>query len=152
MADPKTKGRAAPAKEAPVEPTPPDQWQQDELMRLPSGNVARMKRPGLMTLASRGLIPNPYLGPIRKLLAGRNGSGNTDEERWAIFDENYQAYVGVAQLALVEPRLITDREPGPGEIGPEKLSDQDLLWIYFNYAEGDESVIATFRARPAPLV
>lgn len=152
MAEPRAKGRAAPAKEDTVSPTPADQWQQDDLIRLPSGPVARMKRPALMTLASRGMIPNPYLDPIRKLLAGRNGSGNTDEERWKIFDENYQAYLGVAQLALIEPRLVTDRDPGPGEIGPQHLSDQDLLWIYFNYTEGDDSVIATFRARPAPLV
>ena len=65
-----------------AQPTPAAQWDQaPKLYRLPSGNIARLARPALMVLAARGLIPNPYLAAIRKLLAGRDLT-KTDAERW----------------------------------------------------------------------
>jgi hypothetical protein len=39
----------------------------------------------------------------------------------------------LASLILVKPRLVLDREPGEGEIGPSQLSWGDVEGLYYSY-------------------
>jgi len=129
-----------------VAPTPAAQWGQDALYRLPSGHVARLRRPSLMAMAVNGLIGNPYL---KRLLSGSD-TALTDADRWERYDQNARGFVACAELCLIEPKLAVDRPPQAGEIVPAQLSDADLLWLYFTFAEGDEPQVAPFRVEGQP--
>ncbi len=120
---------------------PAADWGQADLYRLPSGHVARLRRPGLMVMAVGGLISNPHL---KRMLAGRDVA-LTDEARWKVFEENARGFLACAELCLVEPRLAVDRPPQSGEIRPEQLADADLIWLYFEFAEGSAQQVTPFR-------
>lgn len=127
-------------------PTPADAWGAADLCRLPSGHVARLRRPALMAMAVGGMITNPYL---QRMLAGRDVALD-DAARWKTYAENARGFLACAELCLVEPRLALDRPPEAGEIRPEQLSDADLLWLYFSYASGGDEQVAPFRVPIGP--
>ena len=129
----------------PIAPTPADVWREGELIRLPGcGHVARLKRPSLTALAgTTNGVPNPLSPAVLRLIAGRPTT--TLEERIENVKSNSRAFMEVAALCLIEPRLVLDGEPGPGEIGPQDLSDTDYTWIYYTYVEGVASEVVPFR-------
>jgi hypothetical protein len=128
--------------DTPAATTPAADWGQADLYKLPSGNLARLKRPALMIMAVNGLINNPYL---KRLLAGRDLTAQTEDARWKALEENARGFLACAELCLVEPRLAVDRPPQTGEIRPDQLSDADLLWLYYTFAEGSAEQAAPFR-------
>jgi hypothetical protein len=140
----KPRGRAVPPKVAAPVVTPASTWNANGLYRLPSGNVARLRRPGLLALAGQGTIPNPISAEVLRRITTDEPAPQTDEERDRIIRTNSKAYLEVAALALVEPRLIVDREPdhAASEIGPADLSDDDLLWIFYTFVQGGEHATA----------
>jgi len=137
---------------APAATTPAAEWGAADLYRLPSGNIARLKRPALLAMAVNGLIANPYL---RRFLVGRDSLAQpSEEERWRIYEENARGFLACAELCLVEPRLAVDRPAQAGELRPDQLSDADLQWLFFVFAEGNAEQVAPFRvaseSAPAP--
>jgi hypothetical protein len=125
-------------------PTPAAEWRQGALYRLPSGFIARLKRAPLLALIGRGLIPNPYAQQVKVLLAIRDAA-DTEAKRAAVLEENARAFLYIASLEFIEPRLVLEGVPGEGEIGPEDLSDRDLIWLYYDLAEGVADDVALFR-------
>jgi hypothetical protein len=134
------------AETTPPATTPAEAWGAADLYRLPSGNIARLRRPALLVMAVNGLISNPYL---KRFLTGRD-TALTDEERWRTYEENARGFLACAELCLVEPRLAVDRPPEKGEIRPEQLSDADLQWLYFAFAQGGAEQAAPFRVESQP--
>lgn len=129
----------------PTATTPAEQWGAAELYRLPSGHVARLRRPALLAMAVGGLIGNPYL---RRFLVGRDSPAQPSEEQnWHIYEENARGFLACAELCLIEPRLAVDRPAQAGEIRPEQLSDADLQWLYFSFAQGGAEQVAPFRVK-----
>ena len=130
-----------PTPPAPAAATPARDWRrattEGELYILPgSGHVARLRRPSLMALMVRGVAPNPLSAEVVRMLA----LGTPDEHESARLDSfkrNAKAYLEIAALAFVSPRLILNREPNPDadEIGPDQVCDSDLMFIY-QLAEG----------------
>ena len=133
----------------PIQPTPASAWAQaaeGELYTLPgSGHIARLRQVSLVALAAGPGVPNPIL---RLLAVEGTVDKETDQEKMDAYKRQARAFLEVAALALVEPRLVLDREPDPakGEIGPQHLADQDLLWIYYDLVGGRAARLATFRA------
>lgn len=139
-------------------PTPTDaaQWRQQrqhgELVTLPGcGHVARLVRPSLTALAAAtNGVHNPLTQEVLALAAGRPAA--TEAERLGNYRRNARAYVEAAALCLREPRLILDREPSTGEIGPDDLADYDYVWFYYTWIGGPDADVAPFRVagEPAP--
>lgn len=124
--------------------------------RLPgSGNVARLKRPSLLAMAARGTsIPNPLSAEVLRYLTDKGDPlGEWDEEkRNEVYVKNAIAFVHIAVLCFVEPKIVTDRIPNydKGEIGPEQLSDLDYQWITFSFVEGSVERTDPFRIDDGP--
>ena len=70
----------------------------------------------------------------------------------AFYQKNCRAYLEAAALCFIEPRLILDREPKEGEIGPGDLTDFDYSWLYYSWIQGVDEDIAPFRigTKPTP--
>jgi len=124
--------------------------------RLPgSGNVTKLRRPSLMALAARGTsIPNPLSAEVLRYVTDRGDVLNerTDEERNEIYVKNAIAFVHIAVLCFVEPKLVADRAPNyeKGEIGPENISDLDYQWIVYSFVEGSVERTDPFRVDKWP--
>lgn len=128
-----------------AQPTPAREWGKAHLYTLPSGNVARLKRPAVLALASNG--HNPVSAKVMLEIYSTKEQPKTDEEKLAQIKTNSQRYLEVLALTFIEPKLVIDREPDydAGEIGPGDLSDTDLLWVYWTFVEGDAKATAAFR-------
>lgn len=134
-------------------PTPASAWrrtrEEGELIRLPgSGNVARLVRPSLTTMAlTNGGVPNPLSSVVQRFIAGSAGltPARDAAEQWEIYKKNTRALQEIAVLCLAEPKLALDRPPSEGEIGPEDLTDLDYSWIYYTWLEGAAENVAPFR-------
>jgi hypothetical protein len=126
-------------------PTPARAWGAVHTYQLPSGNVARLKRPAVLALAAKG--HNPVSQAVMLELYDRKAQPATDVEKLAQITANSQKYLEVLALAFVEPKLVIDRDPDydAGEIGPHDLDDGDLLWIYWTFIEGVAAHFAQFR-------
>lgn len=140
------------ADEKPTQPTPAQEWHkpQGDLYRLPgSGNVARLRRPSMLAMAAKaGHIPNPLTDEVRRFLATTQDADKMSEaQQINSYEKNVKAYVQIAALAFVEPKLILDREPNysAGEIGPGDVPDLDYLWIWGSVVSGGMAEIAPFR-------
>lgn len=140
---------------APSEPMPTDltaaelaqRFAKADLYRLKgSGQYARLRRPSLLALVAKGTIPNPYATAITRLL-GVTETPKTDEEKIDLLKRNATAFMGVAELCFVEPRIVSDRAPNyaAGEIAAEDLTDQDLLWLFYEFSQEVDSAVAPFR-------
>src|SRR5215470_5350014 len=93
----------------PLVPTPASEWRkardEGELIRLPGcGHVARLRRPNLTVLAATtNGVPNPLTPSIMHLLSSPPALDNA--ARIENVKRNSRAYLEVAVLCLVEPRL-----------------------------------------------
>lgn len=124
--------------------------------RLPgSGNVAKLRRPSLYAMAARGTsIPNPLSAEVMRYVTDKGDvlGERSEDERNEIYIKNAIAFVHIAVLCMVEPKLITDRTPNyeKGEIGPENLADLDYQWITFSFVEGSVERTDSFRVDKWP--
>lgn len=150
------RGRTVPANaDAQKTVTPANAWkrqaQDGELYELPgSGNIARMRRPSLTAMAvEAGHLPNPLASEIMQLFAQRGDplAQPTPEEQIEAFKQNGLAYIKIAELCFVEPRLVLDRAPNyeAGEIGPGDVPDADYVWIANTLVEGEAESLLPLR-------
>jgi hypothetical protein len=70
-----------------------------------------------------------------------------DEERVQNVQRNSRAFLEVAALCLVEPKLALDHEASDDELEPQDLSNLDYAWIYYSFVEGTVNDIAPFRVK-----
>lgn len=100
-----------------------------------SGMEVTFQMPNLYTLIlSHIKIPNPSTARILELLEGAGLlSTATPAQQAAYARDTLMGAMELASLCLVEPRLVLDREPGEGEVGPEAFAHSDwgeLLSIF----------------------
>lgn len=150
-----TKGRTPPSAEEQSRPapvtSPVDEWysasEDGELYRLPgSGKVARLRRPSLYALLTQASeMPNKFSKDITRLLA--QSASYEERERLERLNQNARAFQEVAALCFVEPAFALDRAPvrSSGEIGPGQLTDQDYLWLFYQFVEGQADDLQSFR-------
>lgn len=118
-----------------------------ELITLPgTGLIVRAVRRSLTALAATANgVPNPLSAAVLRLMA--SPPPKNDDERVENVKRNSRAFLEVAALCLVEPRLAIDHEAADDELAPEDLSNLDYAWIYYSFVEGTVSDIAPFRVR-----
>ncbi len=124
-------------------PTGAGDWRNDTtVMALPSGNVARLRRPQLFTWLAEGEIPNPLRAAVVEI-AGEDTSGEvvTPEAR-------ARALFWIVARCFVDPVVVTDVDAGPGELHIRDIDDADKFRVV-EWAMGEVAAMAGFRAGPA---
>lgn len=126
--------------------TPAVEWRMAQLVRFPSGNVARLRQVSIINMIAFGRIPNALLETAKEF-AGPGVDINervNDPEQFAEF-VRFTHFV--AEQAFVEPRLVIDpqQEPQEGEISILDLSDGDLMFVV-NWTQGRARSLEPFRA------
>lgn len=96
--------------------------------------VAKIKRPSLLFLASKGGIPNSLLSTAGKMFTGNTSDVNNKEMLKEIYDVCYT----MAQSALVEPTVEDIEKAGMS------LTDEQLMFI-FNYTQTGVKALEKFR-------
>lgn len=94
--------------------------------------VARVRRPSMMGLASKGKIPNSLLSTANTLFA--KGSGSMDINNEEMMNNMLKLMEIIAEETLVEPSLTEIEEAGL------TLSDDQYLAIFMYTQEGIQSV------------
>lgn len=137
--------------------TPANEWGEDVddgvYYRLPgSGKVAKLRRPGLMGMASEaGYIPNPISDDIMRFLADNSNdqfSNMTPQKRMEVFKKNTEAFIDMARLCFMEPRVAPKgrkADRAKGEINPRDITDWDYNWLVYSFVEGSLERVAPFR-------
>ncbi len=118
------------------------EWKAGEIVQLPSGKVAKLRRPDALSLLLRdGRLPDA-LGPL--IFGGKNdGTGVGSIE---LTPESLTALVPILdQLAVacfVEPRVI-EKSAGPGDDGllPSDIAFNDKLFL-FQWVFGEAGTLA----------
>lgn len=128
--------------------TPAHAWNLEGLYELPSGNIARLKRPGVLALASMSNGHNLISDAVLSRVNEAADAPTTPEERAAVIRRNGAVYSAVARLVFVAPRIVPEGvEPKyeAGEIAIGDLTDDDLYFAYYTIAQGDARSVAPFR-------
>lgn len=117
-----------------------NEWRDSRIkeMTLPSGNVIKLKRAGLMDLIEQGGIPDT-LGPLAAELASKQQVKilNVDELKRYVEIVNL-----VVKASAVEPR-VSD-EPGDNSLGVREMDFTDRVQIYL-WANGVATTLRPFR-------
>jgi hypothetical protein len=127
-------------KTIPTEATTADAWKRDEeeLVELPSGNTARLKRPQLSVMIRRGEIPNPLLEAAASMAVD-------------VLPENLAEAVELTDVlvasAFVEPKIALV-DAGPDELPIEALSDPDKGFVA-HWIKDPVAAMSTFRGERA---
>lgn len=122
------------------------EWKAGEIVQLPSGKVAKLRRPDALSLLLRdGRLPDA-LGPL--IFGGKNeGAGVGAIE---LTPESLTALVPILdQLAVacfVEPRVVekaVEKSAGPGDDGllPSDIAFNDKLFL-FQWVFGEAGTLA----------
>lgn len=161
-------------KTAPKKPTSAKAWKKNkgEELELPSGNVALVKRPGMLEFIKKGLVPDTLMPTVDE--AVRKGKGLPpaqttellkDPTKIAAMEEMTDR---VLCTVVVEPQVTffkyTEEQEAAGEIPegfnvgddiPEDERDEDLLYsddvdledkmFIFQYAVGGTRDLERFR-------
>lgn len=98
--------------------------------------VCELRRPSLLTLASKGAITNPLMQTARKIFyAGISGKDGGK------FDEESKVLLEIARAALVNPTFAELEKNGV------ELTDEQLILI-FQYTQEGAKALERFRKLP----
>lgn len=133
-----------------------------KLVEMPSGNVARLGRPGMQSFVTRGLIPNSLMDPIQKAIAQGKDPDPAEMRNLASEPEAMMQFFLLIDDVCVEvfqdPKLhhILDDEGNPVERDENLLYvdevDSDDKMFAFNYAVGGTQDVAQFRQEQKELL
>lgn len=123
------------------------QWKSGEIVQLPSGKVAKLRRPdALSLLLHNGRLPDA-LGPL--IFGGKNEEAGVAEIE--LTPESLTALVPILdQLAVacfVEPRVVeparSEKSAGPGDevLVPSDIAFNDKLFL-FQWVFGEAGTLA----------
>ncbi len=116
---------------------------QGELVALPpflEGQpfVARLKKPSLLGLAAKGVIPNPLLSVAASLFNGKLAQAQPAQTGGEAFKETADMFHIIAENALAQPTMAELEAQGIG------LTDMQYLAI-FNYTQLGVKGLSSFR-------
>lgn len=112
-----------------------------DVLTLASGLTVRLRRPDITVAIAKGLVPSNILQTFMKL------QGQTKD---AVEADDIQALLSLqrimAELALVEPKVVNEPDYGNGEISIDDLESSDLDEIW-NYVNGGIASVELFRKK-----
>lgn len=121
--------------------TSPSQWKQGEVVQLPSGCVARLKRPDVIDLImDNGKVPDvlmPLIFGNKGVKQGRQP--NADEITPDMLEMLLPTLRKMVKACFVEPRVMD--EPDDNSIGVDDVAFADKLWV-FQWAIGGQAQVA----------
>jgi len=148
-------------------PTSALQWKKTSSggtpIRVPSGNVALVKRAGLQVFLAQGIIPNSLMEFVTKSLKGNykpkvedlDLSPDTMRDMMSLVD-------AVTVQSCIEPRVWPIPQDVKGNGMQSEYRDQDKLYVdevdvedkmfIFNYAVGGTADVESFRKEFAAVV
>ena len=103
--------------------SPQSDWgplEKTELVKLPSGRVARLKRPSMFHLIKTGRVPNPLLQKVLKKTEER-GELEADAALFEFMEE-------FAAACFVEP-IVWVKQPIKGGIPITNLDDAEIAFV-----------------------
>jgi hypothetical protein len=98
--------------------------------------VARIKRPSLLALMSKGKIPNSLKVKVNELFQVGGSALDVDDEE--MLNDLYDILEIFAEASLIEPTLSDIKEAGL------ELTDEQLMFI-FTYSQGGIKALESFR-------
>lgn len=107
----------------------PDEW-------MLSTGLATVRMPDLFQiLATVDAVPSQIMIDVLNLLDQEGAELPTVDpaQKFLRKRNKIRGMYSLASLILVSPRLILDRAPGDGEIGPDQLSWGDLEGLFYGY-------------------
>lgn len=135
-------------------------------VRLPSGNVALLRRMGVETFLKVGLIPNSLVSIVQEQITAAKGGAEPDEEAigeemTAILDDPkklqdvFDMADGILVLVCAQPRV--HKTPGPEEerdaalLYADEVDMEDKMFI-FTWAVGGAEDAASFRKEQSAML
>ena len=128
--------------------TPASAWRRDvENVKLPSGNVARLRRSNMLSIIRNSEnVPNFLAARVTENLSGKRKAKSAPAEPMSVKDAIDSVFF-LAMAAFDYPQVV-DREPVTAdEVNIAHLSEDDIAYAA-SYATGDATAIeavATFR-------
>jgi hypothetical protein len=145
-----------PKKDESMEVTAPRAWvskRRGELVELPSGNVARLRKVEIFEIVATGSIPDSLSALISEVIAATEKGTTPDDQKLqeefaqtVTVEELAQMVARVVPLVFAEPRLVAEpRQPDydAGELALEDVDWDDRLFA-FNWAMGEVGIVADF--------
>lgn len=147
-------------------PTPAAQWKgkqnTTEDLLLPSGNVAKVRRPGMQAFVTAGIIPNSLLGIMMKELerGGAQQPFNPDEIVGDIqnnpekLNDLMELVDSVLVHCVLEPKVELPTkgvERDPNTLYADEVDLEDKFFI-FQYAVGGSRDLERFREGSAAML
>ena len=151
-------------------------------IEMPSGNIAKVRIPGLPTLMAQGLIADSLMPMVNKAIEqGKSGkapkkSKTTDQEIAELmqdprkFEDMMDTFDKVLVACVVEPKVVyykytEENAPTPdlvGKVLPNEERDDEVLYsdevdmddksFLFNLVSGGTRDLETFRRQQSQLV
>lgn len=129
-----------------------------EDLDLPSGNVALVKRPGMESFITEGIIPDSLMSIINDAIA--KGRGMPPEKMAEIskdpktVNDMMDAMDRILVKVVIEPKVLLHKDP-EGNVLPEEARDDEAIYtddvdfedkaFIFNYAVGGTRDLERFR-------
>lgn len=135
------------------QPTPAHAWKkQVEMVTLPSGNVAALKKPSVLNmLMTDGDIPEAFARQISDSISGNSRNAKPTNE--VVVKQNelpqlIQFADRVCVAAFINPCIVQEREPDydNGEIALDDVNTEDRLFVMawsMGETGGESSTTAT---------
>lgn len=126
-----------------------NKWRESlyEIVRLPSGNVAKLKRVSLLGLAAQGQLPDFFTGIV---VSSMNGSNQGIANPKAIPEMN-KAMTVICKECFVSPQIVDDN-PNDTQITMHDLTDMDKAFVVKWASGGKAEALRTFPTGQNPGV
>lgn len=110
-----------------------------EFITLGSGLTIKIKRPSVNTMVKTGQLSTELANAAIKVQQGGNPTAD-DMKKYVEYNER------IIQLAVVEPKVVTDPNYDAGEVSVDDFADLDRSEIVL-FVNGGLNELAKFRAR-----
>lgn len=149
--------RKLPKDKEAVQPTSAKAWKKNgATLQLPSGNAMRLKNPGIMELASKGLVPNALMAVIMDAI--KKGKEPKPEEIMSenieindMFEMMDKAIIEMAQEPEVFPLPEQGEKRDPDAVYIDDIDQEDKMFIW-GWATGGTDDVEQFRKERAGLL
>lgn len=134
----------------PTTPTSASNWKKSgAVLTLPSGNVVRVKNPGIMGMAHAGMVPNGLMSLIMDSV--QKGSEPKAEELFSAdlkVDEMFQMIDSAVLMMVVEPEIhsVPDspEERNPDLLYIDDINEEDKMFLW-QWSTGGTTDVEQFR-------
>lgn len=139
----------------PLQPTSGKAWRRSrlagELVKLPSGNVARLRRPDLLDMVMSGQVPDSLTPIVEKAFFEAPDEQSREETGRAFVQEAGLAGFNellrlICQAAFLEPHIMDDPQ-AEDEISYGDLDFADKMFV-FTWAAGEVADLEKFPTEP----